>query len=380
MEERIKFVILALRGGQSFSSLCSEFGISRPTGYRWLHRYRQSGSFTSLEDRSHKPKASPHKTPDAIEWKVVALRERDGWGARKLQVKLAEAGIQLSESTINRILRRRGLMRLKDSHQPALRRFERRRPNELWQIDFKSRFKVREGHCYPLSIVDDHSRFGLGLYSLPIFDGKSTYNALLETMKKYGVPKAMLMDHGTPWWNTNSGGGLTWLSVQWIKQGIRLYHGRFRHPQTQGKVEAFHRTLSRAFDHHGRPQTMADSASFFKTFLHTYNYERPHEALDMQVPASRYEPSDVAWDPNPPAWHYAPHLTVVRVDSQGSISFGGRRHFVAKPLANEEVAVQHADGKLLVTYRGTYVREVDLDTGETRPFVAPVHDDHYIHV
>jgi len=380
VDERIRFVALALEDHRHFSSLCADFGISRQTGYRWLYRYHETKSFAALSDHSHKPNTSPEKTPDEIEERVLVLRKQNGWGAKKLQIKLQAMGIELSVSTINRILRRRGVMRRKDAHQPALQRFEREEPNELWQMDYKGRFKVHEGYCYPLSIVDDHSRFALCLNPLRGTDGESAYSVLIDTMKRYGVPKAILSDHGTPWWNTNSGDGITWLSVQLIKQGIDLYHGAFRHPQTQGKVEAFHRTLNRAFDHHGLPKTMADSADFFESFVHTYNYERPHEGIGMQVPDQRYQPSTTTYNPSPAPWCYPSEYTVLRVNSQGSITFKGRRPFVARPLANEEVAVQEVDDKLLVMYRHSFVREVDLKTGETRAFIQPIHDGHYLEV
>jgi transposase len=152
MDERIRFVALALEDHRNFSSLCADFGISRQTGYRWFHRYHETRSFASLSDHSHKPNTSPEKTLDEIEERVLVLRKQNGWGAKKLQIKLQAMGIELSVSTINRILRRRGVMRRKNAHQPALQRFEREEPNELWQMDYKGRFKVNEGYCYPLSL------------------------------------------------------------------------------------------------------------------------------------------------------------------------------------------------------------------------------------
>ena len=378
LDERIRFVALALRRKQSFTNLCAEFGISRPSGYRWLHRYQETGSFTALVDRSHKPESSPNQTPAGIERRVLELRARDGWGAKKLYVKLEEEGIHLSVTTINRILHRNGVMRRKDSHQPALKRFERPYPNQLWQMDFKARYPIQGGHCYPLAILDDHSRFAVGLHTLPSTGALCTHEAVVGTMHRYGVPKAMLMDHGTPWWNSNSGGGITWMSVQLMKQDIRLYFGAFRHPQTQGKVEALNRTIGRAFDHHGRPTTMVDSIRFLEDFVQTYNYDRPHEGIGMQVPVSRYAPSEKAYNPNPRPWDYSSEWSVTRVNSQGSIDYCGRRLFVAKPLAGENVAVLEIDGRLITRFRNTYIREADLETRKTKPFTHPIHDVRYI--
>jgi transposase InsO family protein len=379
MDQRISFVILALKGEQGFGSLCDEYGISRPTGYRWLHRYQEAQSYACLGDRSHRPEHCPRETDAALVAAVVAERQAHGWGAKKLQKLLKDQGIELSLITINRILKRKGLVRERDAHRPAPKRFERETPNELVQIDFKGRFRVEEGYCYPFSMIDDHSRFALGLYALKTPDAKETYEAIVKTFNCYGVPKAMLMDHGSPWWSTHSGDGITWLTVQLVKQDIRVYNSGFHHPQTQGKVEAFHRTIDRAFDHHGLPKTLSDSATFFDNFVREYNYVRPHEGIGMVCPASRYHASEVAYNPAPPAWQYADDLVLSQVNSEGSITYNGRRHFVAKPLAREIVAVQDVGGgKLLVRYRDQYIREIDLTTGSTHPFSRPVHDDLFV--
>ena len=284
----------------------------------------------------------------------------------------------VSLSTINRILKRRGLLRRQDAHRPAPRRFERKEPNQLWQVDFKGQFRVAGGYCYPLSILDDHSRFALGLYPLRGTGGRQTYACLVDTLKKYGVPQAMLMDHGTPWWNTNSYSGLSWVAVQLIKQGIRLYFSAYRHPQTQGKVEAFHRTISRAFNHHGLPETFDAASDFFGQFVFDYNYVRPHEGIDMQIPATRYQPSAKPYDPTPPPWEYPQDSQVTRINSQGSLTYRGKRYFVAKSLANERVTVQEVEDKLLVLYRHMYVREINLLNGSSRSFVRPTRDAIYV--
>lgn len=375
MNERVRFVVLALEENANFSVLCRRFGISRTTGYRWLNRYRQEGSFAALGDRSRAPHHCPHKTSPELEARVVALRQKYGWGARKLAVLLKREGIDLPVSTLNRIIKRNGLVSRPQAHRPATKRFEREEPNQLWQMDFKGRFRVAEGHCHALSLLDDHSRYALGLYALPSTGAKGTFDCLCETFGRYGVPEAMLMDHGTPWWASQGGQGLTWVAIQLMKQDIRLYFSGFRHPQTQGKVEAFHRSLSRDWDHHGRPTTLAAATAHFDHFRHEYNHVRPHEALEMAVPADRYRRSVRAYDADPPAWDYEPDLTVTRLNSQGSLTYQGRRHFVAKPLANERVAYHEVDGKLLVQYRQMYVREIDLSTGETRGFLHPVHDE-----
>ena len=141
----------------------------------------------------------------------------------------------LTVRTINRILKRRGLVGKKDSNAPAVERFERSTPNELWQMDGKGEYRASDGTCYPLSILDDHSRYAVGLYELPAFTAGRVYPCLVRTFERYGVPEAMLMDRGSVWWSTTNGYGLTWLSVRLIEQGIHLCYGRVHHPQTQGE-------------------------------------------------------------------------------------------------------------------------------------------------
>ena len=163
MEERIKFVILANRQGMNMSSLCRDFGISRTTGYLWLNRYRESNSLIGVRELSRRPHHSPNHTRQHHEDRVVALRREFGWGAKKIRVLLLREGIDLKVVTINRILKRIGLIHPKDSHRPAVKRFERKYPNELWQIDFKGDYPSDRGRCYPLSVLDDHSRYAIGL-------------------------------------------------------------------------------------------------------------------------------------------------------------------------------------------------------------------------
>ena len=244
MDQRVKFVAQALGKRVNFTQLCAGFGVSRPTGYRWRERYREVGSFALLAEKSRRPHCSPGRTPAEVEARVVTARRRYGWGARKLRVVLLDEGLDVKVWTINRIIARNALIAEAASHRPATGRFERELPNELWQMDFKGEYPVGRGYCYPLSLLDDHSRYAVGLYGLSNQRGKGVHRCVVETFRRYGVPQAMLVDHGTPWWSTTNGHGLTWVSVALIKQGIHLYVSGVRHPQTQGKVERFHRTLA----------------------------------------------------------------------------------------------------------------------------------------
>jgi len=163
MDQKLEFVLLAREGVMPFSRLCARYGISRPTGYLWRRRYEQAGTVTALNEHSRRPHYRPGQTPPELEEQVVELRGQYGWGARKLRCLLQEG--HLSEATINRIIARRGLL-APERPQPATQRFAREECNQLVQMDFKGDYPVREGRCYPLSLLDDHSR-GCGRWATP---------------------------------------------------------------------------------------------------------------------------------------------------------------------------------------------------------------------
>jgi len=371
LSQRVEFVVRCRRDEESISRLCGEFGVSRKTGHKWLRRYGESG-FSSLSDRSRRPKRSPNRTPELMEERVVELRQEYGWSGPKLHELLKREGVELSASTIDRIIKRRGLVNEEASHKPATKRFERSRPNELWQMDFKGEYLFPgRGRCYPLSILDDHSRYAVGVFALRRPSGKSVQKSLRESFEAYGVPEAMLMDHGTPWWNSGNGHGLTKVSVSLIKQGIKLINGSIAHPQTQGKVERFHRTMKQEMKHRGVPQSLEGISEALSHFRQVYNKIRPHEAIDMAVPADRYRPSSRPFNPNPPEWEYPEGSDIRRVDHRGELHIGGRSYYVSKALVEEPVWCRFIDGKILITYRHMYIREIDLVSGRTTAVVRP---------
>lgn len=370
-DQRIEFVVRASRGEANMSVLCREYGISRPTGYRWLARYRDGGSLTSLTELSRRPHRSPDRTPLEAERAVIALRLTYDWGGKKIRHLLANQGIHLSVATANRIIDRNGLTRPYRSHPPAVKRFEREYPNQLWQMDFKGDYRLARGVCYPLSIIDDHSRFAVGLFALGNQLGTSVKRCLVSTFERYGLPEAILTDHGIPWWGNPNGHGLTRLSVSLVRQGIRLCFSGIGHPQTQGKVERFHRTLKHALWYRGEPKTLAGFEKALADFREEYNRFRPHEALDMAVPQQRYQPSRKEYNPTPPEWEYPEGAIVKRLNSQGSLDYHNQRYFICEALADERVQIDRLDNKLVVRYRHIYVREIEPDTGRSLPLLHP---------
>jgi len=372
MSQRIEFVVRALRGDATISDLSREYGVSRKTGHKWLKRYEEVGNLQGLEELPRRPRTSPNQTSKAIEDRVVELREKYGWAGKKLSRLLEQEGISLSPSTADRIVKRRGLVRRDKSSRPAQRRFERLYPNELWQMDFKGKYRLRGGgRCYPLSLLDDHSRFAPGLFALSDPDTQAVHLSLVSVFERYGLPESILCDHGTPWWCSSSGYGLTRLSVELIKQGIKLIHCGFAHPQTQGKVERFHRTLGEAMIRRGVPQTVPGLSTAFDEFRHEYNEIRPHESLGLQVPATVYRPSLRQYQAHPPEWVYPENSDIKKLDSSGFLHMNHKRHFVSEALRNERVWCQSFGERILVTYRHMHIREINLQTGKSFAVVRP---------
>jgi transposase InsO family protein len=373
MQLRVEFVVQAKQAYKPLAQLCREYGISRPMGYLWLRRYQEAASVTGLAERSRRPRHSPRRTSAELEALVVTLRERYGWGARKLQVLLAEQGHQLPEVTLNRILKRHGLVGCPSPAGQATQHFERAECNQLAQLDFKGEYALERGTCYPLSLLDDHSRYLLGLWPLSSPNGEAVQAALEGLFRAQGVPQALLLDHGTPWWSPSNGHGLTRLSVWLLQQGLRLLYSGLRHPQTQGKVERFHRTLKDRTRHRGLPGSFAEWQHWAPHFRQEYNERRPHEALGMRTPAQVYRPVNLRpYQEQPVTWDYG--SACVRVlNSAGVLDYRGARYFVCEALAGERVRLDELDHLLLVTFRDTTVREINLRTGRTQAVVLSPH-------
>jgi transposase InsO family protein len=356
-EQRVKFVVAAERKEKSLQSLCTEFGISRPTGYLWLKRYRAEG-LAGIAEQSRRPVKSPGKTAEGLVERVKRSRAQyPDWGARKLRKVLGDEGVHLTASTIHRILLRQGLVREEDRHAQAVKRFEKSRANELWQMDFKGPKDWTEP-VGPLAVLDDYSRYLIALEAVCGTQTVPVKESLESAFRRCGLPEAMLMDHGVPWWSTQAPSGRTSLSLWLMRQGIRLYFSRIRHPQTQGKVERLNGSLGRALARRNPPKTQA----WLDEYRWEYNQVRPHQALGMLTPATRWESSSRRYDPNPPRWEYAQGAWVLKTDCQGRLDIEGRKWKISRALAGEYVRIERIQQRLLVYYCNSVVRELNCTT------------------
>lgn len=363
VEARFKFVVLASRKERSFTDLCQEFGISRVTGYTWLKRFATGGS-PAVFDRSRKPHHSPKKMRDEVEQAVIGLRQRwPDWGAPKLHKMLEREHpecLPVAVRTIHRILSRHDLIRERNRNRPAIHRFERAEPNELWQMDFKGVPGCSHPSIGPLSIVDDYSRYVVALRQLGSTKAEGVKNTLERTFQECGLPEAILTDHGTPWWNPRGIWGMTELSVWIMQQGVRLLFSGIAHPQTQGKVERMHGALQRAVRER---RTSLGEQVWLDEFRHEYNHLRPHEALAMATPASRWKPSLRKFESNRREWEYPAEMQTLRLACDGQLNWHGRRWEISNALRRQLVGLQQIDERVIVYFCRTPVRELNLKDG-----------------
>jgi transposase InsO family protein len=364
MDSRQEFVRLAEQGNVSVAELCRRFGISRETGYLYLRRYRAEGT-DGLQDRSSRPRQSPARCAPEIEARIIALREaHPRWGGRKLARRLRDLGVEgvPAASTVTEVLRRHGKLDPAEAtkHQP-FKRFERSAPNDLWQMDFKGHFALEHGRCHALTVLDDHSRYSVGLIACGDQTGQTVQQHLIRLFRRYGLPRQMLADNGSPWGGSGAD-GYTAFEVWLLRIGVRLHHGRPYHPQTQGKDERFHRTLDVELLQANRFADLARCQAAFDRFRQVYNTERPHESLGMAVPQSRYQASSIAFPEHLAAPDYHESDRVRRVHADGAVHLQGHRIKLSQAFGGLDVAFRPTaiDGTWQVFFMRFLIAEVDL--------------------
>ena len=363
MSEREEFVRLATQTGANKSELCRRFEISRPTGAKWIARAQQG---QGLSDRSRRPRHSPKRSAPAVEQAIVQLRhEQPAWGARTLHSVLRTEGVSVPcVSTVHAILQRSGLIDPEESaKRQAFVRFEHAQPNELWQMDFKGHFAMSAGgRCHPLTVLDDHSRYSLCLQALGNEQGEGVKACLSQTFSRYGLPAGMLMDNGAPWGDSFDH-PYTPLTVWLMRLGIGVIHSRPYHPQTMGKDERFHRTLKAELISRYSFADLTQAQSGFDRWRDVYNFKRPHQALDMQAPATRYRMSPTPFPERLPDVHYPEGLHTRSVQQQGKLSYRGREYRVPQAFRGQRVALRphsHCDGLIDVLFCHQVIAQINL--------------------
>lgn len=365
-DQRRDFVMLASLEGSNITALCARFGISRQTGHVWLRRF--AAGETGFADRSRRPLHSPRRLEAALEAQILAVREaHPAWGARKIAAVLRREGVTPpAVSTVHAVLARHGRI-APDSPGRAYGSFERPVPNALWQMDFKGRVRLASGaFLHPLTVIDDHSRFAVGLAACTD-QTTATVKARLEAVfRHHGLPEAIYVDNGSPW-----GGGRpgqwTPLRLWLLKLGIETIHAKPYHPQGRGKNERFHRTLAAEVLALTPLADGADAQAVFDRWRHVYNRERPHQALAFATPAERYRPSSRPFPAILPVPLYDAGETLRRVGTtKAYVSFRNRLWKVPEAFRGETLAIRPRlpDGRFAICFGAHEIAVIDLKGAE----------------
>ena len=364
VEEIRKEFIIASKSTNNFSSLCREFGITRKTGYKWVARAKETDD---LSNRSHARKNISNKTDLETENLILSVRkDNPAWGGKTIRQVLVNQGYEdlPCVKTCNNILKRNGCITEEESlkHKPFVR-FERDKCNQMWQTDFKGDFALLDGtRCFPLDILDDHSRFSIKIAAKPNTLGVT--DSFREAFNEYGMPDSVLSDNG--WTFRGFRNGYTHFEKWLMNHDVLPIHGRIMHPQTQGKIERFHRTMKTELLNQNKFNNLVDADRGLQEWRIKYNNIRPHEALGMKCPAEVYIPSDRTYIDNIKKYEYGGEHHVIKVNSWGYVRFNGWQVYLSETMINENIEFRpnpHGDS-FFACYRNFKIAEFSNTTGQ----------------
>lgn len=376
-DERMRFVI-RLKDGEKMAALCKEFGISRKTGYKIFARFENHG-LEGLTDRSRRPYRQAQQLPEALEAEIVRLkREYPHWGAPKIRERLRRRFPDLLRcpaiSTVHAVLDRRGLVerRRRRRHRATGTPLSRpRQPNALWCADFKGEFQLSDRrYCFPLTITDFASRYLIRCEALASTKAPPVFTVFERAFQEFGLPLAIRTDNGLPFGCGNALYGLTRLSVWWLRLGIGIERIKPGHPEQNGRHERMHLTLKREATKPASPNFLQQQARF-EAFVARYNDERPHEALDMRVPADDYVRS-----PRPyrgiSELEYPFHDWTAIVTTCGRICYEKRKVNLSTVFAGQKVGVSQVGEHIwLVSFMDYDLGYFDDETCRLEPIENP---------
>jgi transposase InsO family protein len=366
MEQRERFVSDHQVALYTMVELCTRYGISRKTGYKWLARFTAAGR-QGLQERSRAPHVCPHRIADAVAAVLCAARQQHpSWGPAKLLdwLRPRHPGVAWPAiSTAGDLLARRGLVkhrrRRRHYTHPGVVPATTTQPNDLWTADFKGHFRTRDGiYCYPLTIADQHTRYLLACHGLLSTKGVGVRPVFERLFREYGLPQAIRTDNGVPFATTGIH-GLSQLNVWWLRLGIQHQRILPAHPEQNGVHERMHRTLKAEAIRPPRAH-LALQQRAFTAFRRLYNDERPHDALHGRTPASLYCPSRRAYPGTLPPIEYPGHFLVKRVTNAGTIRFKKRLVFIANSLKQLPIGLEEvADGIWSIHFCAVLLGRID---------------------
>ncbi|HEV2613377.1 MAG TPA: integrase core domain-containing protein [Gammaproteobacteria bacterium] len=366
-EEKLKFIGDWLKKESSFSDLCERYEISRKTGYKLTSRYEAWGE-VAFDELSRIRHLHPNETAREIKAKLIEIKYRyPTWGPGKILdwLKINEPKTKWpSASTSGEILKRHGLVKPRKYRDRAARFSEPfsncEHPNDVWSADFKGQFRLgNDRYCYPLTVTDNYSRYLLECEGLLSPNTENVIKRFKKVFYEYGLPKAIKTDNGQPFAGMGIG-GLTRLSIWWLKLGIMPERIKPGHPEQNGRHERMHRTLKEATIAPAKSSLKLQQRSFDR-FKQEYNNERPHAGIDRKRPWDIYKKSARVLPDKLPEINYADHFEVRRVRSNGEIKLQGKKYFVSELLYGEPIGLEPIDdGKVLVYFAKLKLGLIDI--------------------
>jgi transposase InsO family protein len=357
VDERLQFIEECKSQEWSIAEVCRRFEISRKTGYKWLARY-ESGGLDALKDGSHAPHYNPRQVLEEVEDAIVEARGKHShWGPVKLRAWLERTAPEIrwpAPSTIGEILHRHGLAVPQKKRSKAAPNTEPLKhaagPNLVWCADFKGWFRCQDGsRCDPLTITDAYSRFLLRCQAAKHPDTWYTKPLFEATFREYGLPERIRIDNGAPFASVGIG-GLSELSVWWIKLGIRPERIEPGKPSQNGRHERMHRTLKQETAQPPRAN-LREQQRAFDDFRQEYNYQRPHEALQGKTPAECYQESPRPYRGRIREMGYPAGFEVRQVSDGGQMRWNSAKVFVGRALIGEPIGLEPLpDGKWRVWF------------------------------
>lgn len=358
LDQRVRFIVAYQSETYSITELCERFGISRKTGYKWIQRF-ESEAWEGLKNRSRAARTCPHRTSEWMEAQLVAARKsHPTWGPKKLLFKVGESHPELkwpAASTVGDILKRHGLVKKRKRRprcwHPGRPIVSMRKPNDVWTVDFKGEFRMGDRqYCYPLTVVDGSSRYLLACRGLPSTSEATARPQFERLFRKFGLPRQILSDNGQPF-ASHAIGGLSLLSIWWVRLGIQPLRIEPGHPEQNGRHERLHKTL-KAETIRPPKANMARQQRAFNRFIREYNEERPHEALGQKPPGRSYSASPRPFPKRLPEPGYPSHFEIRRVGPSGAIHWRSTTPFVSKALRGQSVGLEEVDHEIWSVYLG----------------------------
>ena len=376
MDEKLKF-IARLLDGEKMAALCREFQISRKTGYKIWSRYQACG-LEALSDRNRRPYKQANRLPLQIEKVIVQLKlEKPNWGAPKIRERLKDKYPSVpvpAVSTVHAVLDRNGLVtkRKRRRHRAeGTRLVHVNKPNDLWCADYKGEFMMgNKDYCYPLTITDFSSRYLLACEALETTKEAYAFTVFESAFKEYGLPKTIRTDNGVPFASAHSLFGLSKLSVWWLRLGIEIERIKPGHPEQNGRHERMHLTLKKEAT---KPagQNLLQQQEKFDRFKQEFNYERPHQALNMDRPSDHYSLSERSYQ-GLPDLEYPLHDRSIIITSCGRICMDGRKINFSQVFAGQTVGVRQIEDKIwLVSFMDYDLGYFDEESNRVEPGENP---------